>query len=287
MADDLIDRLRLEAQIHAQEARTANATIAEIYQLCSGGKGEPGNWNGAEPVRALVAERDALAATLRQQAARVDEVEAKARELYEAYRTEHPDARMYSWEQQPFEPTREHWREKARAALEAALSAQPAEPVLDADARIGHMVFRKGVRWSTVIGAAQRQFKYHEAQPAPGASGTGPLSERLRAGIECAPWVLAAVQKLEAQIAAQTAERQGEGQHWFDAAYRNGTASATATTHPAAPVGVPDEITDLDECRKVGWHDSAPAYRAGWNACRTQMLALAAAPSAPQGVDRG
>jgi hypothetical protein len=72
MADDLIDRLRLEAQIHAQEARTANATIAEIYQLCSGGKGEPGNWNGAEPVRALVAERDALAATLRQQAARVD-----------------------------------------------------------------------------------------------------------------------------------------------------------------------------------------------------------------------
>jgi hypothetical protein len=57
----------------------------------------------------------------------VDEVEAKARELYEAYRTEHPDARMYSWEQQPFEPTREHWREKARAALKAALSAQPAE----------------------------------------------------------------------------------------------------------------------------------------------------------------
>jgi hypothetical protein len=67
------------------------------------------------------------AAALRQQAARVDEVEAKARELYEAYRTEHPDARMYSWEQQPFEPTREHWREKARAALKAALSAQPAE----------------------------------------------------------------------------------------------------------------------------------------------------------------
>jgi hypothetical protein len=68
MSQELIERLRLEAQIHAQEARTANATIAEIYQLCSGGKGEPVNWHGAEPVRALIAERDQLAATLRQQA---------------------------------------------------------------------------------------------------------------------------------------------------------------------------------------------------------------------------
>lgn len=66
---DLIERLRMEAQIHAQEARTANATIAEIYQLCSGGKGEPGNWHGAEPVRELIAERDALAAAPSQRAA--------------------------------------------------------------------------------------------------------------------------------------------------------------------------------------------------------------------------
>jgi Lar family restriction alleviation protein len=51
---EMADRLKLEAQCHAQEARTANATIAEIYQLCSGGKGEPGNWHGAEPVRALL-----------------------------------------------------------------------------------------------------------------------------------------------------------------------------------------------------------------------------------------
>jgi len=56
----LVDRLKLEAQVHAQEARTANATIYEIYQLVTGGKGEPGNWNGARPVAALVAERDAL-----------------------------------------------------------------------------------------------------------------------------------------------------------------------------------------------------------------------------------
>lgn len=51
-----IERLKQEAQIHAQEARTANATIAEIYRVCSGGTGEPGNWNGAEPVRARIAE---------------------------------------------------------------------------------------------------------------------------------------------------------------------------------------------------------------------------------------
>lgn len=42
-----------------QEACAANATIAEIYQICSGGKGEPGNWNGAEPVRRKLAELNA------------------------------------------------------------------------------------------------------------------------------------------------------------------------------------------------------------------------------------
>lgn len=55
----LSERIKLEAQCHAQEARTANATIAEIYQLCSGGTGEPGNWNGAEPVRLKLADLEA------------------------------------------------------------------------------------------------------------------------------------------------------------------------------------------------------------------------------------
>lgn len=45
-----------QAQIWKQEARAANATIAEIYQLITGRRGEPGNWNGAEPVRKLLAE---------------------------------------------------------------------------------------------------------------------------------------------------------------------------------------------------------------------------------------
>jgi hypothetical protein len=51
-AEALAERLKLEAQSHAMEARTANSTINEIYQIVSGGKGEPGNWHGAEPVRA-------------------------------------------------------------------------------------------------------------------------------------------------------------------------------------------------------------------------------------------
>jgi hypothetical protein len=49
-ARNLCERLMLEAQGHAQEACTANATIAEIYQAVSGGTGEPGNWHGAKPV---------------------------------------------------------------------------------------------------------------------------------------------------------------------------------------------------------------------------------------------
>jgi hypothetical protein len=50
----LVLRLRLEAQCHAQEARTANGTIAQTYQAVTGSTGEPGNWNGAEPVRAEI-----------------------------------------------------------------------------------------------------------------------------------------------------------------------------------------------------------------------------------------
>lgn len=50
----LRDQLQQQAEIHAQEARTANATIHEIYQLCTGATGEPGNWHGAEPVRHLL-----------------------------------------------------------------------------------------------------------------------------------------------------------------------------------------------------------------------------------------
>jgi hypothetical protein len=48
------------------EARTANSTVNEIYQIISGGTGEPGNWNGAEPVRAYVASSQALVQSMRE-----------------------------------------------------------------------------------------------------------------------------------------------------------------------------------------------------------------------------
>jgi hypothetical protein len=56
----LESQIIMQAQIWKQEARCANDTIGQIYQAVTGSKGEPGNWNGAEPVKALVAERDAL-----------------------------------------------------------------------------------------------------------------------------------------------------------------------------------------------------------------------------------
>lgn len=64
--DALIDRLKLEAQIHSMEARGANATIGEIYQAVTGKTGEPGNWNGAQPVIEALAAKDAEIKRLRE-----------------------------------------------------------------------------------------------------------------------------------------------------------------------------------------------------------------------------
>jgi len=58
----LESQIIMQAKIWKQEARCANHTIGQIYQAITGAKGEPGSWNGAEPVKALVAERDALRA---------------------------------------------------------------------------------------------------------------------------------------------------------------------------------------------------------------------------------
>ena len=49
-----------QAQIWKMEADTQKATVREIYQLCTGATGEPGDWNGANPVREVVTERDIL-----------------------------------------------------------------------------------------------------------------------------------------------------------------------------------------------------------------------------------
>lgn len=65
-AGALADRLKLEAQIHAGEARTANSTIYEIYRIVSGATGERGNWHGAQPVRTYVAALQAQITRLRE-----------------------------------------------------------------------------------------------------------------------------------------------------------------------------------------------------------------------------
>lgn len=63
----LSERLRLEAEAHAQEARTQRATVHEIYQCVSGATGEPGDWHGAEPARVILADLRAEVARLRRQ----------------------------------------------------------------------------------------------------------------------------------------------------------------------------------------------------------------------------
>ena len=45
--EDLVERLKLEAQIHAQEARTQEGTVLKIYQSLGIQKG---TWDGASPV---------------------------------------------------------------------------------------------------------------------------------------------------------------------------------------------------------------------------------------------
>ena len=87
-----IAHLRLEAQLHAQEARTANATIAEIYQVVSGATGEPGNWHGAEPVRTRLNQLRADLAILQATVAQKDE---EIKHLNSSY-----DADMLDWKGQ-------------------------------------------------------------------------------------------------------------------------------------------------------------------------------------------
>ena len=58
------------------------------------------------------------------------------------------------------EETHELWKE-----LQAAKAQAVPEPTLDAPARVGGGIFQKGIKWSTVIGAAQRHYEHELREP--------------------------------------------------------------------------------------------------------------------------
>lgn len=68
-----LENLKQQAEFWAQEARTQRATVHEIYQIVTGGAGEPGDWNGAEPVKIALQE---IRAEERERAARICDEEA-------------------------------------------------------------------------------------------------------------------------------------------------------------------------------------------------------------------
>ncbi len=86
----LVERLKLEAQIHAQEARTANATIYEIYQAVSEGTGEPGNWSGAKPVVEMI---DQLKAELAEKTGQYNSSVQTRMAFREAYKRERDEVK--------------------------------------------------------------------------------------------------------------------------------------------------------------------------------------------------
>ena len=50
------DHLQQQAEIWKQEARTQASIVKECYQAISGCTGEPGDWNGAKPVKDRILE---------------------------------------------------------------------------------------------------------------------------------------------------------------------------------------------------------------------------------------
>ncbi len=66
-ATALAERTKLEAQIHAQEARAQRATVHECYRAVTGGTGEPADWNGSRPVVECITKLRARLATVEAQ----------------------------------------------------------------------------------------------------------------------------------------------------------------------------------------------------------------------------
>lgn len=74
----LAETLKNEAQIHAMEAKTANATINEINQFISGATGEPANWHGAKPVKDFVSDLKAQLEAAKKDVVRLEYLDSLA-----------------------------------------------------------------------------------------------------------------------------------------------------------------------------------------------------------------
>ena len=59
------DNCEQEARQWRQEARTQSAIVAEIYEAVTGKKGEPGDWNGAVPVKERIEELETMVKVFR------------------------------------------------------------------------------------------------------------------------------------------------------------------------------------------------------------------------------
>ena len=60
-AEARADACQLQAQIWKQEARAQSSTVAEIYQELTGKTGEPGDWNGVQPLKPAILRKQAEA----------------------------------------------------------------------------------------------------------------------------------------------------------------------------------------------------------------------------------
>lgn len=73
------EKLRQEAIIHAQEARTQRATVHECYEAVTGKTGEPADWNGAQPVRECITALRSRVADLEKALDEIDTVSSHAK----------------------------------------------------------------------------------------------------------------------------------------------------------------------------------------------------------------
>jgi len=70
-AESQLEAVTQQARMWKMEALTHKATVQECYQACTGSTGEPGDWNGANPVKQLAMRLASQLETIAQQAEQI------------------------------------------------------------------------------------------------------------------------------------------------------------------------------------------------------------------------